>query len=907
MAKPKIINILFRLSAGIAALLLRAKVNYDLYRDRRRAYQFSLLKPGDPSKSRAYFCDGYHGGITFWDWIIIPGGGTWKIYNWPVVAEPILKQLMKCPSLAAVFELDGHTLGSMSLKMPQAIRQMKRAIDTGRLEIVNGTYAQPLAGIFDGETFIRHFYYGLHEIETALSTKVVTFASQEPACFPQLPQILTSFRYLQAILRTHWAPFGTDPSYPSAKIKWQAADGSSIQAIPRYPFMTYGKDNIKDNNSAQVEMHYGLDSHDHFMASHLMPLDFEGYSSVGFESFRKSGLQAGIDRPLLTRLEDFNLLSGAPLKRAASLSASDNISFVTVKQYIKLLEGDAAEANQPDKAVYFSADDFPCYYPWGLQGGIPLNAAQEASHLLLEAERMAAFQAFLSGEAEVTSSKELDQAWKYALQSQHHDLHLCGPWLSRKHNKPMSAVAVDLAAESKIIALEVTNRSLRNLLGVSFKQYFDPAADINYSAAFNSLACRRRDLALLALQKSPDVPASWTAMLNGTEFEGQWFPCGGPGGSLVFLFELPGFSGQTFTVRRKSLNVKQPQFPRKLKNGVHYKNRFYRAQITTDGEIYLEDLENSSNVLKGAYLTAGSGNKLHDSRLEKTDIYQLTSGSIADIYQVSGILASINYIQEIVFFHELPRIDIKVTLAINEDTFIGPQKEESTPQRAYYVQNEHKLNLNFHTTPAETVLAGGVFLTEQRKNSDFSANGFVAFNSPGGKVWSLFRRGSNGFHWTSNKGLLQAVLAWAPVDWLYASADSIRVGGSAYTVLRGNYSYSLSLQRCENDSEALVEAADAYTYPFRTSVIAEKREDTAGSVFSVLPPLNSEAPTVTALFVNDDKIYMRLCNYSGNQKNFSFAGESRFFRPVNLRLEPEGDVLSVITLAAGKIQTLQII
>lgn len=903
MANSRVIDNIYRLPARVVALLLRLKVNCEQQCDRRKALSLNQQGPGDSSDFPVYFCDGYHGGITFWDWIIIPGGGTWKIYNWPVVAGPILEQILKCPTYAAMFELDGHTLGIMADEMPEAVKQMNKALNTGRLEVVNGTYAQPLAGIFDGESYIRHFFYGLREIEAALSTEVATFASQEPAFFPQLPQLLNSFRYRQAVLRTHWAPFGTDPAYTSAKIKWQALDGSWIRAIPRYPFLAYGKESADQGNSGGVEMHYGRDNLDYFMASHLLPLNFTGYNARGFENFRKSGRQAGIDRPLLTRLEDFNLLSGAPLKGAAGLSASENICFVTVQQYMELLLEDQAGEDQPEQTICFSSDNFPCYYPWGLQGDMSLKASQEASHLLLEAERFEAL-ALLSGNA--VNAGELEQAWKTALQAQHHDLQLCGPWLSRKHHKSMGEVAVDLASAAKESAQNVISSALQALTGSSFKHCFDPETETVHTEVYNSLAVRRRDLAALPLEKYPDFPVSWTVAMGGNEREAQWLPGGGPGGCLAFLSDLPGFSGQTVIIRRRELKSKEPLFPQMITGSVNYENEYYRAGIMADGEMLLEDLK-SRNILKGAYLTALSRGRFYDSRQGKAVIYQLASGPIADIYQIRGAVAATDFVQEITFFHNLPRIDINVTFNFDEGTFIGPQKEESNPDRAYYAQNENKLNLNIQAAPAESVLAGGTFMAEQRKISDFPATGFVAFNGKEKTTWALIRPGSNGFYWSGEKGLLQAVLAWVPSDWLYASTDSIRAGGFRYTVLEGNFTYRLSLQVCENENEALVGAADAFTFPFLVWAKAEAGEEPAVNRISVLPPLSPEAPTVTALFVNDEKVYLRLCNYTGKQKIFSFENENRRFIPVNMRLETEGASRAAITLRPGKIQTLQII
>jgi hypothetical protein len=898
-SKQALLIISIRAVAG----LLKKKVYCRMFFDRLSAFPGKWRKLADQNGPAVCFVDGYHGGITFWDWIIKPEGGTWSLYNWPVVAEPILKQLSHINSLAAVFELDGHTYGWMAAKMPEAVALIRKALRTDRLEIVNGTYAQPLAGTFDDESYIRHFYYGLREIEQTLSCKVDTFASQEPAFFPQLPQILSSFGFKLAILRTHWAPFGTDPAHSLPLIRWRSADGSSILTVPRYPFMAYKKENVTDVNCGEVEMHYGKTNDDCFMAAHLELINFSGYNSGGLKQFQTAAQEAGLNLPLLTRLEDFNLLSGAPLKGAAALSVLQDVSFVTFRQYLDRLLRVEQSAIEEAAEIYYSTDQFSCYFPWGLQGGTPLTAAQEASRMLLEAERLAAL-TFLNGKDQ-DGQETLEPAWKKALQAQHHDLHLCGPWLSKKHQKSMGEVAVDLACKAREAACGSSERSLTFLSNLSREEEGKADPEHLELYVFNSLDYQRSDIVRLGTENGQVAGGSWKVTGTNNPIRAQWLPDGENGGSLALEITLNAFSGKRITLIRDQRDLNNSAVSYENLPEVNYVSRYYRACLSPEGELILADRDHSV-LLRGAHISAWSEGSLYDSRREETSLNCLTSGPVADLYRVKGTVAAVPFTEVFSFYKNLPRVDIEITFDFGEGVFIGPQKDESKPGQAYYAQNEKKLNMNFHTRPHESIRAGGTFLVEKRKSEDFSANGFVALSAGEQAGWVLFRPGPSGYRWFGDQGHLQTVLAWGPREWLYASEDSVRVGGSGFTVLKGRKTYRCSLMYMDCKAEMLVRAAAGLANPLAASKCTGNGSNEKCSEASLLQ-VEPGSPVISALFTEGEKAYVRLCNYSDQRQNFSISGGKWLIRPVNMNLVPEGEAREIYALLPGKIQTVQII
>ncbi|HSR34430.1 MAG TPA: hypothetical protein VLY63_28005, partial [Anaerolineae bacterium] len=98
-----------------------------------------------------YLLDGYHGGIPFWDWLLLAGGGLWEALLWPAVGEVVVGRAQRS-GLPAVLELDGHTFSAMKRQQGQALARLREAVTAGTIEVVNGTYAQPFLGTLSGES-----------------------------------------------------------------------------------------------------------------------------------------------------------------------------------------------------------------------------------------------------------------------------------------------------------------------------------------------------------------------------------------------------------------------------------------------------------------------------------------------------------------------------------------------------------------------------------------------------------------------------------------------------------------------------------------------------------------------------------------------------------------------------------
>ena len=404
-------------------------------RDRREA---SAIPPAPAEPEPAlWFADIYHGGVTFWDWIVLPGGGLWWEALWPLVVRTSVDRLRRYPEARTVLELDAHTYEELAGRSASDVAALRSALSSGRLEVVNGTYAQPLAPTVGAEANLRHFFYGLDAIEDILGTEVKSFVAGEPQFVPQLPQILADCGIENLVFRTHWAPFGIDPEADAELVCWRGPDGSEVRTVPRYSFMDY---------RLQMNTHPGVQN------AGLTGDDFETWSNDDKDRFEAEAHRRGVERSLVTRLADPKPPE-SPFPGMVTAARRPGSRMTTVREYCELPRPDPPE-------VSYRIDDIPTTIPWGLAGEELHREQAAAESALLTAERLDAIAQNLGLSDQ---QAKLDAAWKLLMRAQHHDLHLCAPWHSVHHGLSMGQIGCRLAREGREGADAVAGRALEKL------------------------------------------------------------------------------------------------------------------------------------------------------------------------------------------------------------------------------------------------------------------------------------------------------------------------------------------------------------------------------------------------------------------------------------------------------------
>jgi alpha-mannosidase len=291
------------------------------------------------------------------------------------------------PHVKTCIEWDALAYEFMAEKFPEIANRLKPYLAAGKIELIGGTYGQPLGTMFSGESNVRQIVYGRNTILKALDYEMVTFLDEEEFSHPQIPQIVlgAGYRYASLSQVDTWGKAGV-PHLEVNSFEWQGMDGSKVLSTPRNGLFGYSP-NIKTLASSE---------------------EFERLRALG--------------KPLIFTWEEFGwdhpetpayLETAKKYEKVAENSA---VEFVTLKEYLEKY------GKGPNKAVYFDMDAWRKLLTWGLGGDQLRIMDRKVEAILLAAER---FDAIASHLGAPTRSQAMETAWKHLLTSQSHDVALC--------------------------------------------------------------------------------------------------------------------------------------------------------------------------------------------------------------------------------------------------------------------------------------------------------------------------------------------------------------------------------------------------------------------------------------------------------------------------------------------------
>ncbi|MEN3278973.1 MAG: alpha-mannosidase [Solirubrobacteraceae bacterium] len=284
--------------------------------------------------------------------------------------------------------LDAHGYERLAEEYPHVARKLRALLDRRMLDVVGGSFGQPLATTISGESNVRQLVEGRRAIRDALGFEVETFLEQEEFSHPQVPQLLIGcgYRYASLAQSDTWGRQGV-PVMDVPVVDWVGADGSRIRATTRNRlcFHTWG-----------VEWEPVLASEDFArLASHGVPL-ITKWEEFGWD------------------VEAFADAQGL-IRSLAGLTELADARFVTVGEYL-----DAWTGEVPETAL--RADDWQRLLAWGIGGDQLRRALRLAEGALLAAETLDAFAHMRGGG---TRADALAGAWRSLMAAQSHDVALC--------------------------------------------------------------------------------------------------------------------------------------------------------------------------------------------------------------------------------------------------------------------------------------------------------------------------------------------------------------------------------------------------------------------------------------------------------------------------------------------------
>jgi len=286
----------------------------------------------------------------------------------------------------------------------------------GRFGIGTCTYGQPLSQFINEESNIRQIGYALETDQAIFNYTPTVYLMSEHAMHSQIPQIIKSFGFIGAIMRTHFMMFGYNPTFNSPIGWWIGIDGSRISAIPTY----------KGEGSS-----FGSDTEDNLILC-CYP---SSSCNEPLEAFREKF--SGIDPLLATRADDSGLRQEGLVKE---YEGKPGFKWLLTDELFPIFP-------VPDDEYKTLPDDFHVRMPWGYCGNEIWNMSRLAEVKVLTAERVAAIGSLLGSE---NHEIELRKSWKNLLVAQHHDIQICGILKDSRNYLPASISLSDSVINSSM-------------------------------------------------------------------------------------------------------------------------------------------------------------------------------------------------------------------------------------------------------------------------------------------------------------------------------------------------------------------------------------------------------------------------------------------------------------------------
>ena len=654
---------------------------------------------------KKYIMDSYHGGILFNDVGFSEYESPQFCYRWLLD----MVKFVETKNYKFNYEVEARTIENMNRRFPSLYKKFAQLWKEGKIEIVNGTYAQPYIQLFPLESSIRQFEYGLEIIEKTFGNKVETYQAQEFAFTPQLPQILSKFGYKFVVHRTQNC--GKTP-IERDKILWRGVDNTVIQALPSH--------------------------HDR---SELHPVDFfmvlpkmiatavrEGYRYVAFTNMLDQGWHPHF------REEAIRTAFYAPVLG----------EFVTFKEFFELTP-------PPCKAVTYRMDDYWTIVFNNLHGkyakGIVglLMKAVEAECVIQVAERLEAMLSIIAKNHE--KRVNYDELWKALIGYQHHDPIIVpratvGYFFHQylvDYAGPFSYIECEERADQdRVWAVDQAKKAIEsNLDELARRVKVNNRKATKSFVLFNPLSFERTKVVSIPFYEGGKV----------VDAEGKKVPAQKSGNKLIFMAKVPSFGYTTIHLLNEDEFVREPRIGGACYEDGVIENENLRIRIDKRtgalSEIYYKKW--GENVLKGL------GNELvyaERSEMICDKLEVLERGPVRVVIRISGrILASEG---------EVAQFRTTLSLAsqsktINFVTEIKPLLEISGDPW------KNSIRCRFHTAFKD----GKVYrcyhdVGEETGQREYTSLHYTRIVSGDGKSFDMYNRGNQ--HYIHEEGILENVL-----------------------------------------------------------------------------------------------------------------------------------------------------
>jgi len=291
------------------------------------------------------------------------------------------------PHVKTCINLDARAYELIAEKFPEVAARLTKYLAAGKVELIGGTYGQPMGTTISGESNVRQIVVGRETIRKALGYEMVTFLEEEEFTHPQIPQMaaLAGFRYASLAQLDTWGRAGC-PRQDLNVFSWKGIDGTTIPCVPKNALFGYSPDVKRLAASPEFQKLRALGK----------PLVF-AWEEFGWESPEQPAYLS------------------APARYKA-VADQGQVECVTLREYLDKY------GRQAKETIYLPLDAWNKSLTWGLGGDQVRVLDRKVEGLLLAAE---VFDAAASALGAASQAGLLDKAWRDLLASQSHDVGLC--------------------------------------------------------------------------------------------------------------------------------------------------------------------------------------------------------------------------------------------------------------------------------------------------------------------------------------------------------------------------------------------------------------------------------------------------------------------------------------------------
>ena len=356
-------------------------------------------------KKKLYILTYDHGGYVLWKDAVKPR------------IEELFEWMEKYPKLRIGLDYESFTFDEFSKCDPEVVTLITKLIEKypDRVGLGATTYGQPLSLTISEESNARQLTYAIRTNLKYFKKTPDVYAISEFALNNQTPQLIKQCGYKAAILRSHVMGYGYPRTFDSAWGNWVGKDKTSIPAVP-----TYDKEG-RGFNCTTV---------DNWILSRW-PQD----TDISLEKFEE--MFASYSPLLASRYDD---LTQEVKGVTEYVETKDNYEYILLED-IPALYGEAKDI------LATNDNDFHIQMPWGYCGNEIFNGVRQAEVACVQAEKLNAIAVMLGAKP---MTEEIDEAWKYALAAQHHDVTICGLLDLSRRFIPSSINASDYVKESAL-------------------------------------------------------------------------------------------------------------------------------------------------------------------------------------------------------------------------------------------------------------------------------------------------------------------------------------------------------------------------------------------------------------------------------------------------------------------------